>query len=326
MDQTNPGGIAATTGKRIAWIDLARAAALLAMAVYHLTWDLEFFGYVAAGTTTTGGWKLFARTIAASFIFLAGVSLVLGHYPTIRWRKYWRRLAMIGVAAMAITATTLYLMPSSFIFFGILHAIAAGSLVGLVFLRRPPAVTLVAAALVATAPFFLRAPVFDAPWLWWVGLSVSPPRSNDYVPILPWLAPLLTGIAVARIAAAGGGLAWLARRPPGEGRLTRIGLWSGRHSLAVYLLHQPVLFALVAAANLVAPAPAADPAQSSVRACAVQCADAGGEAFCQRYCACVVTAMQRQDLFDAAASGTIDVTRDPRVRALADQCTSEALQ
>ena len=70
---------------RIEAIDLARGIALVAMAVYHFTWDLEFFGYLEPRTTAVGGWKLFARVIASSFLFLVGVSLVRGrndaHYP-----------------------------------------------------------------------------------------------------------------------------------------------------------------------------------------------------------------------------------------------------
>ncbi|MCF3639770.1 DUF1624 domain-containing protein, partial [Rhizobium sp. TRM95111] len=80
---------------------MARAMALVAMAIYHFTWDLEFFGYVEPGTAGTGGWKIFARLIAGSFLFLAGLGLVLGHGEGIRWHSFWRRLAKVGAAAAA---------------------------------------------------------------------------------------------------------------------------------------------------------------------------------------------------------------------------------
>ena len=57
----------ASGGNRIDAIDIARGIALLAMAIYHFTWDLEFFGYAEPGLTAVGGWKLFARAIASSF-------------------------------------------------------------------------------------------------------------------------------------------------------------------------------------------------------------------------------------------------------------------
>ena len=76
---------------RITAIDAARGVALIAMAIYHFTWDLQFFGYLEPGTATTGGWKLFARCIASSFLFLVGVGLVLAHGHGIRWPGFGRR-------------------------------------------------------------------------------------------------------------------------------------------------------------------------------------------------------------------------------------------
>src|SRR5690606_23397783 len=228
---------------RIDAIDIARGAALVAMAIYHFAWDLEFFGYVPASMTAVGGWKLFARCIASSFLFLVGVSLFLGHANGIRWRGYWRRLAMVAGAALAISVATYIAVPDGFIFFGILHQITLASVLGLLFLRLPAAVTLIVAAAVIAAPHYLRSPFFDDPWWWWTGLSENRPRSNDYVPVFPWFGAVLAGIAAARIAEQTGLFAKLTT--------LRAPLWAwplvfgGRHSLAVYLIHQPVLIALI---------------------------------------------------------------------------------
>ena len=74
------------TRPRIGLLDTARGVALIAMASYHFAWDLEFFRYIEAGTTAFGWWKMYARGIAGSFLFLVGFSLVLAHTPAIRWR------------------------------------------------------------------------------------------------------------------------------------------------------------------------------------------------------------------------------------------------
>ena len=142
---------------RIEAIDLARGAALIAMAIYHFTWDLEFFGYVDEGMTAHGGWKLFARCIASSFLFLVGVSLFLAHGKGIRWRGFLIRVAMVAGAALAISLVTYIAVPGAFIFFGILHEIALASLLGLAFLRLPALATLAIAALVIAAPLYARA-------------------------------------------------------------------------------------------------------------------------------------------------------------------------
>jgi len=226
---------------RIVWIDLARSAALLAMALYHLVFDLEMFGYLDRGTATSGGWAVWARLTAGSFLFIAGGSLVLAQGGGLRAGPFLRRLAVVAAAAAAITVATLLATPQMFIFFGILHAIALFSVLGLAFLRVPPALTLAVAALVVAAPLLLRSEMFDTPWLWWVGLQTIPPISSDYEPVFPWFGPFLAGMALTRVARVRD---WL--RPTGPVRpwIRRLA-WPGRHSLAVYLIHQPVLIALV---------------------------------------------------------------------------------
>jgi uncharacterized membrane protein len=212
------------------------------MVVFHLARDLQLFGLAPAGMTQAGLWPLFARAVAGSFLFLAGVSFWLAQGDGICWRPWGLRLARIAAAAGLVTLATWIAFPRSFVFFGILHCIAACSVIGLLFLRLPAAVTLLAAVLALGAPAALRSPAFDAPGLWWLGLSTGVPPTFDYVPLLPWLAPFLAGLALARIGARTGALAHLALPPS---RPVRALGWPGRHSLAIYLLHQPVLVAAI---------------------------------------------------------------------------------
>lgn len=226
---------------RIAALDLARTAALLGMVVYHFTYDLDFFGLIPARTATTGGWAQFAKVVAGSFLFLAGVSLVLAHGRGVRWRPFLRRLAVLAAAAAAISTATWFAMPGRHVFFGILHCIAAASVAGLAFLRAPVAVVLAAAAAAWLAPDLVR---IDAPGLAWTGLSARPVTAVDYVPFFPWVAPFLLGLAAARLATGAGLWARLASDGP-PGALGRIAAWPGRHSLVIYLVHQPVLIASI---------------------------------------------------------------------------------
>jgi uncharacterized membrane protein len=272
--------------RRIEAIDIARGLALLAMASYHFTWDLEFFGYAPPGMTGIGGWKFYARCIASSFLFLAGVSLVLAHHRGIRWPGFWKRFAMVAGAAAAISLATYLAMPSAFIFFGILHEIALASLLGLAFLRLPPLATLAVAAGVVALPQFYRAEVFDQPALWWVGLQTVKLHSNDYVPVFPWFGAVLAGIAAARLAMRYGLLDRLARLEPGA--WSRPLQFIGRHSLAFYLVHQPILIGCMWLFAQIAP-PAPRPPDVVVRyECEASCKQSRDEAFCARYCDCII--------------------------------------
>ena len=308
---------------RLAFIDVARGLALLAMALYHFVWDLEFFGYVAAGTAGTGGWKIFARLIASSFLFLAGYSLVLGQWPRIRFDAFLRRFAKIAGAAALITIATYFAFPGTFIFFGILHSIAAASLVGLLFLRLPAVVSFVAAAAAIAAPLYLRSPIFDAPWLWWVGLSETLPRSNDYVPLLPWLGPFLLGLGAAKLFHARLVTA-LAGQPSteGKGRLWTTPLvFGGRHSLAIYLIHQPVLIGLVYLFSLISPPTLPDPKEAYRSNCVAACNQGNPAVPCDSFCGCTLDRLVEQNLFDSLNRGEINVSTDERIARIAQQCT-----
>lgn len=315
---------AGPAARRIAWLDAARGIALIAMAIYHFTWDLDFFGYIAPGTAATGGWRIFARLIAGSFIFLAGFSLVLGHFTQIRWRPFWIRFAKIAAAALVITVATYVIFPSSFIFFGILHLIAAASLLGLAFLRLPVIVILLCAAAALAAPHFLRSTLFDLPALWWVGLSQTVPHSNDYVPLLPWFGAFLLGMAAARLYRARARTASLAQdRLSGSRAVSLLGL-AGRHSLPVYLLHQPLLIGLVYLMTQVAPPPRPDPVESYRQSCVAACSADTDAAFCAAFCGCTIDQLLERNLFDALNQGTVNLQTDARIAEISQQCTAAA--
>ena len=308
---------------RLIWLDVARGVALVAMAIYHFAWDLEFFGYSEAGTAAQGGWRLFARSIASSFLFLAGFSLVLGHGRQFRSVPFFRRLAMIVAAAAAITIATYIATPDRFIFFGILHAIAAASLVGVVVLKLPwPVVAALGIGAVA-APQFLRSAIFDTPWLWWVGLSTSNPPSNDYVPLFPWLGPFLIGMAVAKLTVRYGWLGLLQGRE--RGGLQRLIVFGGRHSLAVYLLHQPILIAGLYLFSLVSPPPAPDPVETYLRDCNRSCSATNPAGYCERFCDCTLGALLDTQQFNELMSGRLDASSES-ISGIASQCSFDALE
>ncbi|RYH08061.1 MAG: DUF1624 domain-containing protein, partial [Alphaproteobacteria bacterium] len=126
-----------TGGKPARWqlLDLLRGLTILAMVVFHLSWDLYYFGYSPVDVTQEFGWVVFQKSILSSFLLLVGMGLVLGHGNGIRWRRFWRRWAFIVIAALLTTAGTYWMFPDYFVFFGVLHAIALFSLMALPFLQ-----------------------------------------------------------------------------------------------------------------------------------------------------------------------------------------------
>ena len=225
---------------RLLWLDASRTVALFAMVVFHFARDLEIFGVLPNGFTMTGGWAVFARVIAGSFLFLSGVSLIVAHGAGLRFHAWAKRLAMLVLAALLVSVGTYVAFPESYVYFGILHVIAACSLIGVLIITAPTWALIVSACLVLVADAYLGRQVFVSPWLAWTGLGSTVRPSLDFLPLVPWLAPFLMGMAFAKLVPMRGVFGtmqttWLANAMT----------WPGRHSLAVYLCHQPVLFATI---------------------------------------------------------------------------------
>lgn len=230
---------------RIPAVDYARSAALLGMAVYHFTYDLTLFGALPPGTATQGAWRVTAILVAGSFLFLAGVSMILAHGGGLRIRAFLRRIVVVALAAGAVSLATWAMAPQVFVYFGILHAIAASSVIGLLFLRLPAGVTLAAAALVLAMPVLFDTLGWSLERPVWLGFAHSPRPAMDFEPIFPWTGAFLAGMGCARLATRAG--LWARLRDwhlPGRAWHHALA-WPGRHSLLIYLVHQPVLFGAV---------------------------------------------------------------------------------
>ena len=163
-----------------------------------------------------------------------GVSLHLATRTGLSWRRYLRRLALIASCAGVVTVASVWHFPQSYIYFGVLHCIAVASVLAVPFLRLGWANLWVGAALVGLG-LTVRLPLFDHPALHWVGMMTYKPRTEDYVPLVPWFGVVLLGL-------------WLGRRlfhgvVPTRTLphlLTPLAA-AGRHSLLIYMVHQPLL-------------------------------------------------------------------------------------
>jgi uncharacterized membrane protein len=309
---------------RIAAIDAARGLALGGMVVYHLIWDFAHFGLIAPTAPFAPATRALSHVVASAFLALVGASLALAHPQGLRRDAFSRRLALIVGAAALVTAASYAIDPEEPILFGILHCIAVASLIGALFVAAPPWAALTAGAAMVAAPFLDSSAAFNPPALVWLGLGTVSPYTLDWRPLLPWAGVVLIGLALARAAAARlAGWRWTAWRPahwPG-----RAFAFAGRHSLAIYLVHQPILFGLLWCVVTATGLEARQAREAYLAACPPACVAHGGDVgVCAKACACVADRAEAAGLSLGAARADAGGALQKRLRDVVETCSLEA--
>lgn len=237
---------------RYALLDELRGLDLVSMMLYHACWDLVFLFDVNMRWYAGTPGRLWQQTICWVFILLSGFCAPFGRYMP-------RRGTVVFGAGAVVTLATLVFMPEGRVIFGVLTFLGAAMLLTGVLeplLKKVmPAVGLAVSAVL----FAVCYPV----GLGWVGLGgwkLMLPQSlyanyftaffgfypdwfysADYFGLLPWLFLFWAGYYLHK--AVGRRRMEPLRRPvcPALG-------WMGRHSLLLYLLHQPVIYGVLSAA------------------------------------------------------------------------------
>lgn len=221
--------------RRIPLIDSLRGLALICMIAVHLLYDLkEFFGLPI--TLGDAYWD-FNLCLGGTFTLISGVSIRLGS-------KALKRGIIVFCCGLLITAATFFVGGGNEIYFGILHLLGVSMIIyhfsRRFFERIKP---LVGFPLWSSCFLVLQLLLYQKIWLFkdffWLGLPNAGFYSADYYPLIPWFFLFLAGCSLGEAVKNG--------RLPGWFYTLNIKFLSftGRHSLPIYLLHQPVLLALL---------------------------------------------------------------------------------
>ena len=283
-------------GGRLQSIDFYRGLAILAMVAYHATWDLNYYGFISVGIGIDPLWFTIQRSIATAFLLLVGAGLWLAHKNGLDWPRFWRREAVLVAAALGVSAITWFQFGEFFAYFGILHAIALSSLLALPLVRAPLWAGIGVAIVFLFLPALFASELFNTRWLAWIGFFTMVPETADLVPMFPWFGVVLIGMLGMRLFEAAPPFTWSTRQPAVR-LLARIGRWS----LIIYLVHQPLLFAVIS------PLAAWRNEQQEVKfaqfleQCQSSCSANGNQRFCTAYCSCALDITVRDNLWSAPA-------------------------
>jgi len=228
--------------ERIWEIDFLRGLSIILMVGYHLLYDLGAMAGVGSllGFTTdlsTPAWLAAQYFFAALFVVLSGISSTLS-------RGNVRRALKLLAVALLVTAATFFFNRAATVHFGILHCLGASILIyGLAFERaKASACAAAGAAVIAVSlipPLALKGVTIRFDWLLPLGIHSPGYSSFDYFPLLPWLGIFLLGVALGKSVYASR-RSLIRRRLP----VTFIN-FAGRHSLLIYIVHQPVILAVL---------------------------------------------------------------------------------
>jgi uncharacterized membrane protein len=226
-------------------IDALRGLAIAQMIVYHFIFDLNFFGFSKVQVLLDQPWIAWRTAIVSQFLLLAGISLSLRSAFKPAWQDFWRRWRQIALAAVLVSVGSWIAFGPYFIWFGILHFLLLALLIVRLMLPLAAWNLALGAAAVLIGLVFTHE-LFDIEPLSAMGFVTHKPYRADYVPLLPWIGVVLIGAGLGSLWQRHGFalVPWaqrLNRRPPRV--LVRLGTWS----LSVYLVHQPLLMALLIA-------------------------------------------------------------------------------
>ena len=233
--------------KRIWELDALRGLLLLLMVLVHLYYDLaELFAF--AGFSLTEPFRRLMAWGGVSFVLLSGCCASLGSHPL---RRGMQVLAC-GLLVSAVTAGLALVSHNGAmaVRFGVLHCLGCCMILW-VFLRKMPSFVLIFTSVwLILAGLWLRQRSFSFSWLLPLGFMPRNFVTVDYFPLLPHLGFFLLGAVVGkRLCRRGNGLLPEAF---GNRKFFRFLGFCGRHSLLIYLLHQPVITGLLWSISLLA--------------------------------------------------------------------------
>ena len=224
--------------KRIWELDAFRGLCVLGMVIVHLIYDL-------VELTRLVQWEYPAFFVfikqwgGVLFLLISGICITLGS-------RCIRRGLVVFACGMICSLVTYGMYRLNFagkgliIYFGVLHCLGICMLLWPVFRRFPSWLLALTGAVLVAAGFYVASITgIQFPWLMPLGLRWEGFVSSDYFPLLPNLGFFLLGATLGRT---------LYRKqsslfPGVNTKNPAIAFLSlcGKHSLWIYLLHQPLL-------------------------------------------------------------------------------------
>ncbi len=227
---------------RVFSIDYLRGIAIVLMVLFHICFNLNHFNYIDINIYRGIEWRLFRAVIVTIFLTLVGVSLVFAYKNGIKLKKLFKRLSILFVSALMISIVTKFIFPQTWIYFGVIHFIFVASILALIFIPYPYISLVVGISIIVG--YFLNILSLSFLYQYLQPILNLPRHSEDLVTLFPWFGVVLIGIFLANI----GVFEYIKIK---ENYLAKKIALAGKHSLIIYLIHQPILFGSLLAVDYI---------------------------------------------------------------------------
>lgn len=225
--------------KRIQAVDLIKGLDVIFMVLFNYSVTLSYFRLIQIPSNFIY-WFVFPRAIALIFIFLSGVAAYISfeNHKENFSKRYFIRGFRLLIFASFITLFTYIFVPERVILFGILHFFAIGSFL-IPFFIKYTKLNLIAGLSITLFGAYLQLTEFDFSYLFWLGFTPKNFSTFDYFPLIPWLGVLMLGLYSGKYIVEK--IAYIKFK----GKFASIFTFTGKNSLTIYLIHQPLLIFLL---------------------------------------------------------------------------------
>ena len=222
-------------------IDVLRGLAIVLMVIFHFSYDLTVFGWADFSTAKDIEWRIFRTFIVSSFLLAVGMSSYLAYHKYLNKKKLIKTIGKLFSVSLFISIGSLFMHPSTWVYFGIIHFITLALPISVLFVRAPYFALVIGSGCIVG--YWMGILNLYPIWKWGVLHLGIPTQTVDLVSFFPWIGVVLIGIFVMykelfniniKSSAFSNTLAFL-----------------GQHSLIIYLVHQPILYGLFGLADIV---------------------------------------------------------------------------
>ncbi|MBQ3054665.1 MAG: DUF1624 domain-containing protein [Oscillospiraceae bacterium] len=219
--------------KRIQLFDALRGLSILLMLVHHAAIDL-------VGLHVLPNRLVFNPVVSTLQFVFASVFILLCGFSSEFSRHNFRRAGLLLVCAYALSLVTSF-VPSAYIRFGILHCLGYSILIYALIGKRISRVSAKTWCLLFLLGYAVYVLVNAGYWenpdhLWMLGIVPPGFASADYFSLMPWFFLFMLGCKLGCAAKEGKLPNWV------YSFRSKFFAAVGRHTLVIYLVHQPIFY------------------------------------------------------------------------------------